>query len=555
MSSRPKIPQPIMDSVLMKSRRRCCLCAFLSKDDTIKRGQIAHVNHNHDDHAEDNLVFLCLPHHDEYDGKTSVSKNFTQSEVKQYRDLLYERLRPTPPPVLWTVTIPRNPFFTGREEFLDVLHEALTKSGKAAITQAIAGLGGIGKTQAAVEYAYRHRDDYCAVFWVTAANETTLNTGYSEIARGLSLPEKDEQDQQVIANAVKRWLEGNEGWLLILDNADTPNTVIPYLPNDHKGRILVTSKAHSLQRLGIVKPLELQEMPPAEALSFLLRRTGRRDAPKDEIESAKGLAKELGYLPLALEQAAAYIAAQDCSFADYLKGYEKRKLDLLEKQKPLMGQYPHSVVTTWSENFTEVEAKSPAAADVLRLSAMLAPEQIPYEVLTEGASEAGSNIAEALANIVDDPLAISELLEPLTRYSLIRREPEGWSVHRLVQAVVEGGMTDDERRTWAERAVNAANAATPDPEFRNWPLCERLLPHLLTCVGYSAKYEVQTENASRMLNQTGYYLEQRALYDEAEPLYRRALEICEKALGPEHPSTKLYRENLQFLLKKMGRKE
>ena len=553
MSNRPKIPPPIIDSVLMKSRRRCCLCVFLDRDDTIKRGQIAHVNHEREDNAEENLVFLCLRHHDEYDSKTSVSKNFTQSEVKQYRELLYERLRPTPPPVLWTVTIPRNPFFTGREKYLNDLHAALTESGKAAITQSISGLGGIGKTQTAAEYAYRHRDHYCAVFWVTAANETTLSTGYSEIARGLNLREKDEQDQQVIANAVKRWLEGNEGWLLILDNADTPNTVIPYLPNDHKGRILVTSRAHSLQCLGIVNPLELQEMPPDEALSFLLRRTGREVADSDETESATALAEELGYLPLALEQAAAYIAAQDCSFADYLKGYAKRRLDLLEKQGPLMGQYPHSVVTTWSENFTEVEAISPAAADVLRLSAMLAPEQIPYEALIEGASEAGPNIAGALANIADDPLAISELLEPLTRYSLIRREPEGWSVHRLVQAVIESGMTGAERRTCAERAVNAMNAATPAPEFSNWPLCERLLPHLLTCAGHVDGFGIETEEASRMLNQTAFYLKCRAQYVEAEPLYRRSLEICERVLGPDHPDTANSLNNLASLLNNQGK--
>jgi len=457
----------------------------------------------------------------------------------------------------WNVPFPRNPFFTGRKDFLHDLHEALAATGSAAVSQttshAISGLGGVGKTQIAVEYAYRRRDEYKAVFWVTASDASMLSSGYSDIARCLDLPQKDLNDQQLVVDAVKRWLDSNEGWLLILDNADDPSVLPPFMPGEPKGRILFTSRAETLQEVGIPEPLKLEELPPDEALDFLLKRTGRKDLDDTrELQAAESLAKELEYLPLALEQAAAYIVEKRCKFAAYLKGYEQRRLKLLDSQKPLMGSYPKSVVTTWDANFQAVESASRAAADVLRLSAMLAPEPIPYEVLTEGAGELGPNVSKALASCSEDPLVLDELLSHLSRYSLIRRGDDGWSVHRLVQAVVRERMREDEERVWAERAVNAVSSATPRVEFVNWPLCERLLPHQQACAQQVERYGIQTQAAGRMLNQAGAYLSDMGRYAETEPLYRRALKICEKVLGPEQSDTALSLNNLAVLLDKRG---
>ncbi len=269
---------------------------------------------------------------------------------------------------LFLAPFPRNPFFTGREEFLDELHEALASGGAAAIS----GLGGIGKTQTAVEYAYRHRDEYQYVLWVTASEASTTTSGYGEIARRLGLPEAGEADEQVVVEAVKRWLETHEDWLLVLDNVDEPEALESFLPHNPLGHIIVTTRAQVVQVLGIAREMDLGVMTPWGALRFLLRRTGREECDGEELRAAAVLAVKLGCLPLALEQAAAYIAAKQCRFAAYLQSYEQRELALLEKQKPIMGKYPHSVVTTWAANFGAVQE-----ASLLKEHRSLAPTSLP----------------------------------------------------------------------------------------------------------------------------------------------------------------------------------
>src|SRR6185503_17235578 len=136
--------------------------------------------------------------------------------------------------------------FTGRDQILTDLRDDLLKKGK----QALFGLGGVGKTQIAVEYAYRHQAEYMAVLWCFAGTEQSVRGGYAAIAALLDLPEKDSQEQAKVTEAVKRWLEQNEGWLLVLDNADDPAMVTPFLPQGNTGHLLLTSRAYSFQKIG-----------------------------------------------------------------------------------------------------------------------------------------------------------------------------------------------------------------------------------------------------------------------------------------------------------------
>ena len=456
----------------------------------------------------------------------------------------------------WNVPYQRNPWFTGREALLENLRQALTTEGASAIsqTQAIAGLGGVGKTQTAVEYAYRHRDSYDAVFWTPADTEVALSTGFLDIARLLDLPEKDAQDLAQARDAVKRWLASNDGWLLVFDNADAPELVEPFLPPDRKGHVLLTSRARVFHAVGIRKPQELEQMEPKEAKDFLLDRTERKNSSPGEVSAAEELAKELGYFPLALEQAGAYMVANDGGFRDYLTSLRTRGPGLLEKHSPVAGGYSNSVATTWALNFAEVE-KTPAAAELLRVTAFLAPDDIPHELITKGASELGPALSETSEKVEQDPLVLDEVLEPLTRYSLIRRDipSRTYNVHRLVQAVTRDGMDGETQRATAERAVRAVNQAFPSVEFENWSECERLLPHALACAQLIEQYKMEFEQAARLLNQTGLYLHERADYREAEPLYQRSLAIWEKALGPDHPDVALSLNNLAALYDSQGR--
>jgi tetratricopeptide (TPR) repeat protein len=450
----------------------------------------------------------------------------------------------------------RNPFFTGREEILRDLRETLTKTSATALTQAaISGLGGIGKTQTAIEYAYLHRDDYKAVFWVRADTRLALSTGFVEIARLLDLPEKDAQNPDDTVRAVNRWLENNGGWLLIFDNADAPELLRGFRPPNPKGHILLTSRAQVFDTLGIAKPIEMEAMLPEEALQFLFTRTGRDDDNPAQRAAAAQLAEALGYLPLALEQAGAFLTAKKARFQDYLTSYRKRRLELLQESRPVTGNYPESVATTWAINFREVEELSEAASDLLRTSAFLSPDSIPLELIAKGKMELGPALSAALADMDDDPLVLNKVLEPLTRYSLIRLDSDlqTYNIHRLVQEVLKDGMDSDTQRLWAERTVRALNQAFPEVEFNSWALCERLLPHAKAISKLIKVWDIKFDGAGLLINRAALFCYARGQYADAESLFKRSLTLDENTFGPDHPYVATGLNNLADLYRSQGK--
>jgi hypothetical protein len=460
-----------------------------------------------------------------------------------------------PPEVIENVPYAHNPYFTGRETILQDLHEALSRDSATALTQgyAISGLGGIGKTQTAVEYTYRYRAEYRFIFWIRADTEVALQAGCVEIAKLLELPEQDATNPAETVQAVKHWLEHMGEWLLVFDNADAPELLKAYYPRNPRGHVLLTSRAPLFDTLGIARPLALEQMQPYEALSFLYKRTDRAQSDLAEQQAAAQLAAELG-LPLALEQAAAYIAAKTARIQDYLVSYRRQHLALLNKAQPRTGDYPESVASTWALNFQEVE-KAPVAADILWVSAFLSPEGIPLELLTEGASQLGPVLADAFTTF-EDPLALNEALEPLTRYSLIRRnvDAQTYSIHRMVQEVVKGQMGVARQAEWAERVVRAVAQSFPVVSHQTWTRCERYIPHVLLCAAHIDHWGMTFWEARNLLLQAGHYFYQRGQFWEAEPLWKSSLAICERVLGSEHPTTRKVRNNYANLLQKMKQK-
>ncbi|MEM9484320.1 MAG: tetratricopeptide repeat protein, partial [Cyanobacteria bacterium P01_F01_bin.116] len=466
--------------------------------------------------------------------------------------------KPNKPPAFpaakpWNVPYERNPFFTGRESVLQTLHQQLNQDCAVAISQiqAISGLGGIGKTQTAVEYAYRYRDEYEAVFWVRADTEVELSSGFGAIAQLLDLPQKDEPD--AVVQAVKLWLTRNSNWLLIFDNADRPELVQDFKPRLNvagvRGHLLITSRAQDFQDLGIARPLEMETLEPEEALDFLWRRAGRgelSDQQNADIKAAQQLAAELGYLPLALEQAAAYIVAKKARFQDYLASYQKRKLARLETAKPKLGKYPDSIATTWTLNFQQVEKASPASADLLRVSALLHPDAIPFELLTQGGSQLGDALAEALADVAEDPLAVNEVLEPLCTYSLIRvdQADQTYSIHRLVQEVCRAEMeTDETCQLWLTRTVFATNQLMPEDEdegteyqdiYQYFNLFGRITNHAQVLAQFCQTLNWQSLEAARLFNGIGNYLREQGPYSLAESLLQQAYQLYQDLLEGDH---------------------
>ena len=470
------------------------------------------------------------------------------------------KLKPLPPRERLTnfirpnnIPAARNPYFVGREDILSAVHASLQLSHVAASKPlAISGLAGVGKTQTAIEYAYRYWHEYTALLWVHSASEESIVDGFVGLARLLDIPEKDEQDQRLAVNAVLRWLDSNDGWLLIFDNADDPALIESFLPRRLRGHILLTSRALVLDVIGM-DSVEILTLKPNEARVFLTGRTGRANPDGDELKAIEELSLTLGYLPLALEQAGAYIVQMQSSFRNYLSVYKKRGLSLLEKMKPKAGEYPGSVATTLLLNFAEVERVSPASADLLRVSAFLSPEKIPFELITGGARELGLCLRDALAD--DDRLAFDKVLEPLAQLSLVLKSPGPgtYDLYPLVQQMLRDTMDESSRRTWTERSVRAVNKAFPTIEVSSWPTCERLLRHALACAVLIDENRLEFEEAGQLLNQVGCYLSERARYAKAEPLFRRALEIEEKVLGSYHSDVADCFNNLAGLYRNQGK--
>jgi tetratricopeptide (TPR) repeat protein/transcriptional regulator with XRE-family HTH domain len=441
---------------------------------------------------------------------------------------------------LWTVPYRRNFFFTDREEVLTQLHNRLTASGTAALTQtqAISGLGGIGKTQIAVEYAFRHRELYHMVLWVRAASRDALISDFVTLASLLHLHGQDEQDQNKVVGVVKRWLASRGGWLLILDNADDLDLVVDFLPTGDKGHILLTTRAQATG--GIAPSIAVEKMEQNEGIRLLLCRA-KLLAPGNPIDlvseqertQAQGIVKAMDGLPLAIDQAGAYIEETGCGLANYLELYRTHRQDLLLRRGTLSSEHPESVASTWALSFLQVEQSNLAAADLLRLCGFLDPDAIPEEILTEGASLLGS----ILGPVASDPLQLNAAIQVLRRYSLIKRNIEAklLSVHRLVQAVLKDGMDDQLQRQWAERAIRVVSHIFPiSAEYANWSLCQRYIVHAQTCATLIEQWNVVFVEAAQLLNRAGYYLFYWARYTEAESLLQLALVVEEKTLGPDH---------------------
>ena len=419
-------------------------------------------------------------------------------------------------------------YFTGRDDLLARLRAQLVEKHLAALS----GLGGVGKTQTAIEYSVRHRADYpSGVFWINAETIGGLTGGFVEIARTLRLSAADSNDHENAVKAAMAWLKKNDRWLLIFDNVEDRAGLRSFVPEHGKGDVLITSRESVFAELGIPRAFEVRDLDGDDAVRFLLTRTGHSDIA-NERAAATELAAELGNLPLALEQAAAYIAETNATFAAYLAAFRKRRVTLLENAVGLVAH--DTVAVTWAANFDAVQRASQAAGDVLRVSALLAPDRIPYELFLDGAQALGESIAEALGD--PDDLAIAEVLRPLTRYSLVRSDAESrtFSVHRLVQEVAWEAVPEIERRTYVDRAVRALDAAFPDGDFMNWPQCERLVSHVMSISARVTSIDVQPEVAGRILNRAGQYLWERGRYAEAQTLHERALTVAERALGPDH---------------------
>jgi tetratricopeptide (TPR) repeat protein len=445
-------------------------------------------------------------------------------------------------PEVWYLPYPRNPYFTGREEALHRLAASLRAGETVSFSQpqAVSGLGGVGKTQLALEYAYRYYQDYDAVLWTRADTQEALMSGFVTFAALLQLPEQEERDQLKVVQAVKHWLMSHTRWLLLLDNADDLTLVRDFLPLASRGHTLLTTRAASMGRLA--HALEVDPLDNEPGALFLLRRIGQlaphaplKQAEASERAIALSISQELGGLPLALDQAGAYIEETQCSLADYLSLYRTQRAELLKTRGGLVPDHPEPVATTWSLSFAQVAKRSAGAADLLRVCAFLHPDAIPEEIFTEGAAELGPNVQA----VAENPLSFNQAIGVLLSYSLLKRQPEEHllSMHRLVQAVILDELDEETQRRWAERVVQVVSQVFSFDEPTPLPKSQRYLAQALVCEALIKRWNLILIEAIAVLHNAGRYLEARRQYAEAEPLLREALAIGEKRDGVDHPDT------------------
>jgi tetratricopeptide (TPR) repeat protein len=471
-------------------------------------------------------------------GNTSVASLLPQSDKREEHH-----------PEIWNVPYHHHPFFTGRESLLKQIYDNLTAGKTTALAQpqTINGLGGVGKTQCAVEYAYRHRQEYRYVFWVNAASRETLIADYLTIASLLKFPEQSEPEQSRIVERVKNWLTEHDLWLLILDNADDLNMAYTFLPTTGMGQILLTTREQAVGPLA--HGIEVKEMDIEEGTVMLLRRAKllSRKASLDQVnqqerEQARRIALMMGGLPLALDQAGAYIEENTCTFTEYLEAFQHRQADLLRQRGRYGSDHPDPVATSWSLSFEKVEQNNPLASSLLRYCAFLAPDDVPEDMILEGAIKLGP----ALQPLASDPTLLREAIGDLNRFSLIRRNPDhhALSMHRLVQVVLKNTMSQDEQRQWVERAIQTVSYVFPVVEPTTWPQCQRYLPHALVCAELIQQWQIESIDAAWLLHATGRYLNDRAQYTEAESLLQRAVHAYEHMLLPGYLDTTTSVKNL-----------
>ncbi|KAF2685485.1 TPR-like protein [Lentithecium fluviatile CBS 122367] len=481
-----------------------------------------------------------------------------------------------------TVPFAPDPDFVDRPEILVWVRDKCAGPGARA---ALVGLGGVGKSQLAIQHAYRVYDAMprLFVFWVHASTQARFEEAYQGIAERLQLPGRYNPKVNVL-RLVRDWLcdEANGRWLMVVDNADdsevfypepteqdgrpvtTPARLATYLPNSRNGSILFTSRnkeAASQLASGYRNIREIPAMDTDQATQLLcskLQDTVREDG-------AEELVRDLDCIPLAVTQAAAYINQRArMTISQYRQEFrrsDRKRESLLRWDADGIWRdetASSAVITTWQMSFDRIYEKRPSAADLLSLISFFNAEGISESMLQRYSRMRGSVDEE------DADSAFERDFDTLRAYSLVTTtaEEDMCDMHALVQFCTRLWLSSrGEVRKWKEVFVQLMSREFPVPDFTNWATCQQLLPHVESLLARS--WDESDLRGERIAKDWGFVLQNAARYmqtalskyGEAEKLNRRALEGREKELGVQHPHTLASVNNLAGVLHDQGRYE
>ena len=433
------------------------------------------------------------------------------------------------------------PDFTGRDAELAAIHAALWTGGAAALTgspaaTALSGLGGIGKSVLAREYAWRERARYRRVWWLRAEERATLLGDLIELGARF-IPGLDEvPDREAAARATLDFIAqtpADKPWLLVYDNVESPAALEKLTPREG-AHVLVTSRWQDWH--GRARELPLEVFSEEVALEFLMAEArGSAERPAETRAAAAQLAEDLGRLPLALAIARAHAWSMGWTFAQYRTRLAQTQI--LEKEQTKGVDYRRSIASTFTMAIEHAKAAKPKAEHLLAIAAFLAPDRIPLDIVTED---------------VMSEIEKGEAVAALAEVSLVTRETlddgsPAISLHRLVQEVTRHRLGDGaaEVAALATRLVADAYPGNTNPsDVRFWPACRRLESHAAAVLGFAPETGDAAKNTSLLLNQFGLHLEALADYAQAEPLYRRSLDVDEQNRGPNHDAVATCLDNL-----------
>ncbi|MFF7202065.1 FxSxx-COOH system tetratricopeptide repeat protein [Streptomyces sp. NPDC008141] len=358
---------------------------------------------------------------------------------------------------------PKSSVFTGRETELRQLRSAFEVDESAVVTQAMHGLGGVGKTALALHYAHTYRDKYTVVWWISAESPETIASGLASLAIRLnpvmstSGATGTESSEWAIA-----WLQCHAGWLLVFDNVENPDIVSSVIGQTQNGHHLITSRV-AVGWHGVASQIRLDILPIHDAVELITRISG----VAGDAETKRHLAIELGFLPLAIEQAASYVRYNRVSCQRYLSLLRAVPVKVLSATVDVSGSAA-TINKTWHVTLQAIDASNPLAISILRILAWLGSEDLPRDVLY---------------NLTEDDFDVDGALGLLSAYSMISLTSDAVSVHRLVQVVVRGSektpfSSVSHPQVKAALAIEKTINLEPETSFESWPVWRRLMPHI-----------------------------------------------------------------------------
>ena len=450
-----------------------------------------------------------------------------------------------------------NDKFIGRSKEIEQIYISLNKTEKSsAITSiystVLHGLGGIGKTRLAIEYAIRYKSEYSAILFLLADDLDSLESKIAAFCKRevLDLPEAENPDVRVQYNATINWLRTNHNWLLIFDNVDTEKTALhiqDMIPNLIDGHIIITSRISTWGNS--IEKLELGLLSPEKALDLLEILTENRRKFTDDDETGAKIVKNIGYLALAIDQVSSYINRNAKSYKAYLTAWDKQHMQVLEwydkntmEYKKNMKEDYKSIAQTWLTTFNVL---SDGAQKLLLRFAWFASDPIQESIFETPIP--GVEFEDMLLFFTE-----------LEQYSMLKRNNESgreeFTIHRLVQDVTRQWQQKDTNTKQLTEALNWLNDAFVGSaqDVRNWPVLEPIAQHCMSVCSFAEQANI-LEPTSRLLNQIGILYLTKADYQVAEPLMVRALAIDETSFGEDHPAVGAILSNLAQLLQATNR--